>query len=208
MLTQRSPLSFQGRHGRRRLSRPPRPRCGFSLPELLTVMAVMGVVGLMVAPKIEVMRYKMDGAARGAVTALVSAQRLAVQRQHDVVVAFDTTDLRLLIHQDADNDGVRDSSEQVRVVTLDQEVRFGLGGAPLRPNPSATITFDEALDGLPAFRFRRNGSASQEGGFYLTSARADGSEGHAVDTRAVQVARATGRVSWHHFRDGSWTSGF
>lgn len=196
------------RHERRRPA--PRSGCrrGVSLPELLVVMAVVGVLGLVVVPSIEIVRFRMDGAARGSMAALVSAQRLAVQRQHDVTVAFDTARVRLLIHEDGNNNGVRDAGERVRRVALDEGVRFGPGAASALASQPEVVSFDEAFDGLPAFRFLRNGSASQEGGFYLTSGRSAAGGGYAEDGRAVRVDRATGRVVWYHYEDAEWKPGF
>lgn len=201
-------LRVRGRRGPWRRTASRRQRRGFTLPELMVVMTIVGVVSLLVVPSIQVVPYRMDGSARGAMAALVSAQRLAVKRQHDVVVAFDTAHTGLLIHEDGNNNGVRDEGERVRPVMLGDGVHFGLGGAPARPGRAAAVSFDEALDGRPAFRFMRNGSASQEGSFYLTSGRAVARGDYAEDARSVQVERATGRVSWYHFEDGQWKPGF
>ena len=144
---------------------------GFTLPELLIVLLFVSIIGALTVPHIEIVRYRMDGAARGTVAALVSAQRQAVARQHDVVVAFDTAHRRLRIHQDRNRNGVIDPGEPTRPVPYDDGVVFGLGGAPALNGP-AVVSFTETQDGLPVVRFIRNGSASEEGHIYLTSARA------------------------------------
>lgn len=184
-------------------------RAGFSLPELLTVLVVVGIMSVLVVPRIEIVKYRMDGQARGVMAALVTAQRSAVKRQHDVVVAFDTINHRIRIHEDEDNDGMLDAGERTRHVPLADAVEFGLGAAPARTAATTrAVSFTELQEGLPAVRFHRSGSATQEGAFYLTSERASGGSGHANDTRSVHVDRATGRTSWYYYEDSEWKLGF
>lgn len=197
-----------------RSSRGPATACvgggarGFSLPELLVVLLVVGLLSLLVIPNIEIVRYRMDGAARGAVAALVAAQRQAVVRQHDVIVAFDAANRRLRIHQDRDNDGSIGSTEPTRIVPFDDGVQFGRGGTPALFG-TASVTFTETQDGMPVVRFIRTGSTSEEGGFYLTSDRALQDSGrYPQDARAVEVERATGRVTWYYYDPDQWKKGF
>lgn len=73
---------------------------------------------------------------------------------------------------------------------------------------TAVITFTETHGGLPAVRFIRNGSASEEGTFYLTSTRAPLDPKYMKDGRAVRVDRATGRVTWYRYTPPRWAEGF
>ena len=180
---------------------------GFSIPELLVVLLVVSLLSLLVIPNIEIVRFRMDGAVRGAVAALVASQRRAVVRQHDVIVAFDTANRRLRIHQDDNNNSVIDSLEAVRLVPFDDGVRFGLGGAPALFG-AAAVGFTETQGGLPVVRFIRSGSASEEGHIYLTSARSAGTGRYPQDARAVKVDRATGRVTWYYYDPDEWKKGF
>jgi type II secretory pathway pseudopilin PulG len=180
---------------------------GFSIPELLLVLLLVSVLSYLIVPNLEIVKFKMDGAARGIVAALVAAQRQAVVRQHDVIVAIDTVNRRLRIHQDRDNDGQVDAAEPIRQVPLDEGVVFGLDGAPALFS-SATIGFTDTQDGMPVARFIRTGSAGEEGHIYLTSSRTISTGDYPKDTRAVKVDRATGRVTWYYYDPDQWKEGF
>jgi hypothetical protein len=54
--------------------------------------------------------------------------------------------------------------------------------------------------------FRRDGSASENGGVYVTTV-AGLSVGRSSDVRAVEVSRATGRAAWFSFATGAWKDG-
>lgn len=213
MRSSTSQLGHPGSDGVRPVARP-----GFSLPELLVVLFVVSLLVYVAVPRIEVVRFKMDGAARGSVAALVAAQRLAVKRQHHVVVVFDTANRRLLIHQDRNNDGLQNEGEPVRTWPFESGVVFGRGQAPALGSDTDAVGFTEQQNGLPALRFIRNGSASEEGTFYLTSTRsaqeASAQEASAQgaqfprDARAVRVDRATGRVVWFRYDSSGWVEKF
>lgn len=200
-------IASQQSHPPEATGRGPRVHPGFSLPELMVVLFVVSLMAYMVAPRIEIVRFRMDGAARGGVAALVSAQRLAVKRQHDVAVVMDTVNERLLIHEDRNNDGQVDSGEKVRPVVFEEGVSFGLGSAPPMADDASAVTFEEVRGDLPGVRFIRNGSASEEGAFYLTSGRAREDGEHAADTRALRIDRPTGRVTWFAYDPPEWVEG-
>lgn len=192
---------------------PLRPECtlraGFSLTEVLIVLIVVSVLAVMIVPNIEIVKYRMDGSVRGYMAAMVAAQRVAVKRQHAVVVVFDTAHRRIRIHEDANNDGLVSEGERRRTVPLQDGVRFGRGPAPARSWGGDAIVFTErSPEGLPIVRFLRNGSASEQGGLYLTSTRSAQGERYAKDTRALEVDRATGRISWFYFHPPDWKQGF
>lgn len=171
-------------------------------------MFVVSLLGLVVVPHIEIVKYRMDGNVRGVVTALLAAQRIAVKHQHDVVVAFDVANNQLRLHEDANNNGEVDPGERVRYVHLQDRVRFGRGSAPPLGGEESAVSFTQTQNGLPAVRFIRNGSASEEGIFYLTSGRSASDGRFAKDGRAVHVSRATGRVTWFYYAPPEWKSGF
>src|SRR5690606_22100764 len=110
--------------------------------------------------RIDIARIQVNSAMQTVGMALLAAQRDAVAKQHDVLVLFDTTAHHLRIVNDANNNGVIDAGERVRVLPLDDRVRFGRGGATARAFGGAAVNFARLVDGSPAVVFHRNGSAS------------------------------------------------
>ena len=190
----------------------PRPAVfGFTLIELLVAIGIIGIVVAIAAPKINLDGYRVNAAVRGVTAALSYAQRLAISLQHDVRVSFDAANNRIRVHEDSDNDGVMDPNERVTYTNLEEGVVFGIGGvAPVTytngNSGSATFNFSQQQAALPVVVFRRDGSASETGGFYINSVK-----GLALGTndwvRAAEVIRSTGRVVWYTYTTGAWTRG-
>jgi Tfp pilus assembly protein FimT len=185
-------------------------RCsaGYSLIEVLTLLAVLGIVTSLAAPRIDFFRFRIAGAMQAVGSTLMTAQRTAVQEQHDVVVAFDVDGSRLRIHSDSDNDRTVDPGERVTFEPLAEAIRFGRGGATPFFTVDDPVTFSVTQDGMPAVIFYRNGAASEEGGLYLTSVRALSDDSYAADTHALRIERSTGRPTWFRHEPPLWKQEF
>ena len=181
---------------------------GVTMSEVLTVMTIVGLTTAIVAPKLDLPHYAIDSAMRAVGTTLMAAQRDAVAFQHDVIVSFDSAGRAIELHYDRDNDGTVDAGERTRRIGLFDGVTFGRPSAvSARSFGSAAINF-QTVNGVPAVVFHRAGSASESGGFYLTSIRATRAGANRPDdTRAIEFERATGRVEWFRYR-GTWQRGF
>lgn len=184
--------------------RPPGSRAGFTVAEMLAVLVIMGIMAAIAVPRLDIAEVRTAGAVQVAGSTLLAAQRAAVTRQHDVVVAFDPTGRAIRLHYDRDNDGRADAGEEVRAEPLAEGVVFGRGAAPAYfVGPDAVTFTRRAPDGLRVVTFHRSGSASEEGGVYLTTRR-----GRAADARVVVVDRATGRASWLAYTGSTWKREF
>ncbi|MGH7500064.1 MAG: pilus assembly FimT family protein [Gemmatimonadales bacterium] len=183
---------------------------GFTLIEVLLVVAIIGILAAVALPRIDLYRIQANSAVQIMGTTMVAAQREAVTKQHDIILTFDAPNRRMRMIWDANSNSVVDAGERARNIPLDTRITFGLGGAPARPFGATAINFSKTINGLPALIFHRNGSASGIGGFYLTSTRAvlDGTAKWSGDTRAVEIVRATGRTEWFRYNGSAWTRGF
>lgn len=188
---------------------PCRTRPGFTLLELLIVMSIAAAVAMFALPSIDIASMRVNGSARQAGMTLLGAQRLAVLRQHNVVVALDSVNRRLRTHEDRNNDGLVTDGEMVNFTQLEEGVRFGRGSAPaVGTIGAAAITFVKKQDGMPAVTFTRGGSAGENGGFYITSTRGSASARYASDSRAFEVNRGTGRTVMHTYSSNGWRRSF
>ena len=203
------PPSPCGCRCRSALFHPRHGRSGYTLIEMMTVIVLIGILTSLAIPHMSIAQYKVDGATYSIGTHLLAAQRAAVMKQHNVVVAFDINEGRIRIHDDVDNDGVIDPTEHIRYETLEEGIVFGRGAAPAHDwIGQETVSFSRMQDGWPAVSFRRNGSTAEQGGFYLTTRRAIETGSHSEDARAVLISRATGRSSWFHYAASEWQGGF
>jgi prepilin-type N-terminal cleavage/methylation domain-containing protein len=185
-----------------------RPSHGFSLIEMLIVMVVIGLIVAFAAPKIDFVKYRLESAMQGVGMTLLATERQAITQQHDIVLMFDAPNGVIHILDDANNNGRQDPGERERGVALAEGVVFSRAAAPPRPMGPGPVTFTKVVNGLPALVFHRDGSASEAGGFYLTSVRAVTSGAHLNDTRAIELERATGRATWYRYGPPTWQRAF
>jgi len=174
---------------------------------MLVVLVIFGILVAMAAPRINLAPAATRSAASITGTALLVAQRGAVARQHNVVVAFDASGRRIRVHYDVNNDGRVQGGEMANWQPLTAGVVFGRAAAPAGRAGTAAISFKGRQDGYPAIYFMRNGSASEEGGFYLATA-ANQAANRSSNVRMVVVDRATGRPTWQVYDGTKWTNEF
>ncbi len=180
---------------------------GFTLVELLIALTLMSILAAVAIPNMGIGRHQAEAAMQTLGSDLLAAQRMAITRQHDIIVEFDVDQRTIHIVDDANNDGTHQSDEHQSSHSLGDGVAFGHGGAPAHPIGSGPITFTQRTDGNPSVTFHRDGSASEAGGIYVQSAR-DLAAGSADGARLLVVDRATGRASWFRCSGGAWQRGF
>jgi len=87
-------------------------RSGFSLVEILVVMAIVGILTTFAVMKLFQPSVRRAEATAAFANAVTEAKELAT-RGHDVIVMLDTAASELVIHEDLDNDGQRSPGEPV-----------------------------------------------------------------------------------------------
>jgi type II secretory pathway pseudopilin PulG len=184
----------------RRGERPLRAN-GFTLAEVGVVVIMVGVLAAVAIPLITPARFRVNSATMEVATEFLAAQRMAVLKGHNIVIAFDEDGGTVRIHEDANNDGAIQTDEATQLTHLPEGAAFGRAGAPAIGSSSQAVTFTQRQGSLRKLTFHRNGSASEEGYVYIT-----GTQGGALakNTRAIQVIRATARVKCWSYQLGSW----
>ncbi len=176
---------------------PTAPRHGVTLIEMLVVVIMIGILAGIVASKLDWGRYRADSEGRGLLAALSQAQRTAVSLQTDVRVTVQAGGAGIQIHEDANNNASADGGERVTVFALDNDYRIGQRSMTALPAPAEPGE-------LSALVFRRDGSASRSGSFYVAPPTLGAGCKYC---RAVSIQRATGRTTaWSH-ATGSWVRG-
>jgi len=183
-------------------------RNGFTLIELVTVLAIIGIIVTFTIPRVDISGYRATGSVQVLGTTMMTAQRQALTQQHNIVVWFDSAGRTIKIHQDRDNDTAIDAAEHVRTVYIGEGMVFGLGAAPARGALTNVINVTRTSGGTKVLIFHRDGSASEAGGFYVTSLRAAQGAPRPTDTRLVIFDRATGRASWYRYGQSGWAKVF
>lgn len=180
---------------------------GFTIVELLMVMAIISIIAAVALPRINISRYRIDAGVRSLASGLARAQRQAVTNQANVNVLFDVPNKAFKIHEDENNNNVIDGSERVRSYPLGEGIEFGIGNTPTRVYSPAPISFTRQQAGLPEVIFRRDGSASENGAVYITSLNAAARNAD-TDARSVELIQATGRVEWYRYTGSAWQRKF
>lgn len=180
------------------------PKRGVTLIELMIVVTLISLISALALPKINFAQFRTDDSVREVRTTLQTAQRLAVTRQFDVIVSFDSTNRRMRIVEDRNNNYAIDAGERVTYVPLDEGVTFATptaGGITGTATASVDGTNLQSISGLPSVVFLRSGSASSYVEVYLT---ANGNDG-VNEWRGVQVTQATGRTVWYRWITNLWS---
>lgn len=160
--------------------------------ELLVVVSVIGIIAGIALPRVNFAQYRANAAGGLVRGTLQQAQRLAIVRQFDVVVALDPAAGRLRVLGDANNDGAVGTGERVSTRMLEEGARFAVPPAGLSGTPAPAVAGGNLrpLDGLESITFHRNGSASSDLEVYVAMPAGRGP----VEARAVRVLQATGRA--------------
>src|SRR6185312_9034395 len=113
-------------------------------------------------PKLNIAQFRTDNSVRALRSTLQTAQRLAITRQYDVIVSFDTLNQRIRTVEDLNNNYAADAGERVSWIPMDQGVRFAVPANGLTGSVSTSVvgTNVMSINSMPSVVFLRSGSAS------------------------------------------------
>lgn len=176
-------------------------RRGFSLLELTVVLIMVGLIAGMAVPRLNYEKYRAEAAMRTVRSILQGAQRNAIMRQTNVVVAFNEATNLMEIVEDTDNDCQYDSGERLSTRPLEDGAKFFLPATPLGPPPTTAVSGPNmcTIRGLRAIQFLRDGATSTDLDVYVTSSR-----GTQTDFRLIRVTMASGRTEAFRFDGTTW----
>lgn len=176
-------------------------RRGHTLIETIIVMSLLAVIASMALPRINYTEMRLDANVKVVRSALQQAWRMSVQKQHDVLVSFDTAGRRVRVLEDANNDGLVTSGERTTWRPIEEGARFAVPPSGVSGTVSQSVSGSgvKTVGGLPTITFRRNGSTSGDMEVYLAA-------DHRNETkyRGITLAQATGRTEWFRFVNSSW----
>ena len=176
-------------------------RRGMTLLEVIVVLIMVSIIAGMAVPRLNYEKYRADAALRTVRTILQGAQRNAIMRQTDVVVAFDQANNQMQLIEDTNNNCRFDSGERVTSRPLEDGAKFAVPATGYGTTPSTAVSGANlcTIRGFPAIQFLRDGATSTDLDVYLTSSR-----GVQVDFRLVRVTMATGRTDAYRYSGSTW----
>lgn len=188
----------------RRVQRRPslvQARRGMTLLELIVVLIMVSIIAGMAVPRLNYEKYRADAALRTVRIVLQGAQRNAIMRQTDVVVAFDVSNNQMQLVEDANNNCQYNSGERVTSRPLEEGAKFAVPTSGYGSTPPTAVSGANmcTMRGFPAIQFLRDGATSTDLDVYLTSSR-----GVASDFRLVRVTMATGRTDAYRYSGSTW----
>jgi prepilin-type N-terminal cleavage/methylation domain-containing protein len=165
---------------------------GFTLFEIVIVLIIFGVIAGMAIPRLDLSTYRSDAAAQQVRSVFQTAQRTSLTRQFDVIVSVDTVQIGLRIGEDANNDGIIQSSEVKFWRPPGEGNRFAVPPKGVNsPNVTSSIVGAQikSVGGLPSVVFHRDGSTSSDMEIYMSSTYKN-----KTDFRAITLTRSTART--------------
>jgi prepilin-type N-terminal cleavage/methylation domain-containing protein len=182
-----------------------RSRRGWTMIEMAIVIAIIAILAAIALPNIDFQRYRMDANARTVQNQFIAQQLNAIQKNMPMIVTIVYDQGRLAITEDANSNGLADSTEYTYNRVLVEGAQFVMppttidGATPYyATGPGLTYLNQTYL--YPTVTFYPNGSTSGDVVIYIGSTSA-----RLKDMRALQITGATSKVKFYRMMsDGTW----
>lgn len=179
-------------------------RRGHTLIELMIVVVMISIIAGIAIPRVNFTDLRLDANVRIVRSVLQQAWRSSIQKQHDVIVSFNTSAGTMRILEDVNNDGAASTGERISWRPLEEGVIFATPPAGVNGTVTAEVVGGgvRTISTFPSVVFRRNGSTSGDTEIYLNATGRSG-----TSWRALTVAQSTGRTDWFRRVNNTWRSG-
>jgi prepilin-type N-terminal cleavage/methylation domain-containing protein len=181
-------------------------RSGWTLIEIAIVLLILAVVATLAIPRLDVQKYRTDAAVQGLRAVFQQAQRTALVRQYDVIITIDTAHNTVHWYEDANSDGIIQSTEHGRAFPLNDGVKFAVPPVGLDSTVHAAVVGDQlgSVNSLPSVTFHRDGAATSTLELYIA-----GPADPSVTYRAIRLVQSTGRTDYYRYNTaaGVWQIG-
>ena len=168
---------------------------GFTLVEMITVVAIMGIILAIAVPNFSKWKEKhqINGQAQKVYFDLMLARTVAVKNNNDVRVTFNLNADTYQVHDDTNGDGLEDSGEALKTINLEENVQFAYNtGIP--DIDGNTVTAAVSFSGSQTVIFDSRGQASASGSVFMLHANDIGTTSDRA--RSISVLQATGAVDY------------
>ena len=192
----------------KRLGRFFKPQTGLTLIEMLTVIALIGILAAMAIPNFSRWKekYELNGETKKVYFDLLLAHSTSIKNNHDVLVTFDILNNTYKVHQDINNNGVEESSEQIKSVNLENDIQFGFNSGVLDLEGNL-VTSSIFLASGNSITFNSRGQASTSGSIFLIHKNDIGKSNNRL--RSINIIQSTGAIESLEYNSsgssGSWS---
>ncbi len=179
---------------------------GVTLIEILTVVAMIGILSSVAIPSFNVWlyKYRADAEVNRLYFNMMAAKQRAIRNNSTVIFTFNAANNTYSIHDDLDEDGTVDLNETNATIPFENEMTYGITPGILGVW-GAAVSNVISLGGNNSISFLSAGRANRSGAIYLIPA-SDLATGNRGNQRAVKIIQATGSVEIMKY-DGAGSPG-